>query len=93
MTRWDLQKPVPVLQNEGPYDGWNVMDCAHAALESADNIALCRGPISVKAIKRGDVNLEYDTLCAHAGVNAKILYWKTIGENGQMKMVGSDNSW
>uniref|UniRef100_A0A8C3XF74 protein-glutamine gamma-glutamyltransferase n=1 Tax=Cyanoderma ruficeps TaxID=181631 RepID=A0A8C3XF74_9PASS len=54
------------------YDGWQVLDATPQ--EKSKGIYQC-GPASTKAIKEGDVNLDYDSPFVFAAVNADCVTW------------------
>ncbi|NXD16231.1 TGM3L glutamyltransferase, partial [Nothocercus nigrocapillus] len=54
------------------YDGWQVLDATPQ--ERSKGIFQC-GPASIRAIKEGDVNLDYDSSFVFAEVNADYVTW------------------
>ncbi|XP_009469727.1 PREDICTED: protein-glutamine gamma-glutamyltransferase 6-like [Nipponia nippon] len=54
------------------YDGWQVLDATPQ--ERSKGIYQC-GPASTRAIKEGDVNLDYDSSFVFAAVNADYITW------------------
>ncbi|KFQ25330.1 Protein-glutamine gamma-glutamyltransferase 6, partial [Mesitornis unicolor] len=54
------------------YDGWQVLD--PTPQEKSKGIYQC-GPASTRAIKEGDVNLDYDSSFVFAAVNADVVTW------------------
>uniref|UniRef100_A0A8B9NJK4 protein-glutamine gamma-glutamyltransferase n=1 Tax=Accipiter nisus TaxID=211598 RepID=A0A8B9NJK4_9AVES len=54
------------------YDGWQVLDATPQ--ERSKGIYQC-GPASTRAIKEGDVNLDYDSSFLFAAVNADYVTW------------------
>uniref|UniRef100_A0A8C9EJD1 Transglutaminase-like domain-containing protein n=1 Tax=Pavo cristatus TaxID=9049 RepID=A0A8C9EJD1_PAVCR len=54
------------------YDGWQVLDATPQ--EKSKGIYRC-GPASIRAIKEGDVNLDYDSSFVFAAVNADCVTW------------------
>uniref|UniRef100_A0A8C5X7Z6 protein-glutamine gamma-glutamyltransferase n=1 Tax=Malurus cyaneus samueli TaxID=2593467 RepID=A0A8C5X7Z6_9PASS len=54
------------------YDGWQVLDATPQ--EKSKGIYQC-GPASTRAIKEGDVNLDYDSPFVFAAVNADCVTW------------------
>ncbi|XP_029816203.1 protein-glutamine gamma-glutamyltransferase 6 [Manacus vitellinus] len=54
------------------YDGWQVLDATPQ--EKSKGIYQC-GPASIRAIKEGDVNLDYDSPFVFAAVNADCVTW------------------
>uniref|UniRef100_A0A8C6ZS04 protein-glutamine gamma-glutamyltransferase n=1 Tax=Nothoprocta perdicaria TaxID=30464 RepID=A0A8C6ZS04_NOTPE len=54
------------------YDGWQVLDATPQ--ERSKGIFQC-GPASTRAIKEGDVNLDYDSSFVFAEVNADYVTW------------------
>ncbi|XP_078508191.1 protein-glutamine gamma-glutamyltransferase E-like [Lissotriton helveticus] len=65
------------------YDGWQVLDATPQ--EQSTGIYRC-GPTSVKAIKEGDVDLDYDAPFVFAEVNADRVSWICEGENKKEKL-------
>ncbi|NWW85135.1 TGM3L glutamyltransferase, partial [Rhynochetos jubatus] len=85
------------------YDGWQVLDATPQ--ERSKGIYQC-GPASTRAIKEGDVNLDYDSSFVFAAVNADYVTWihysnkrrkriysdtKKIGKFISTKAVGSNS--
>uniref|UniRef100_A0A8C8S305 protein-glutamine gamma-glutamyltransferase n=1 Tax=Pelusios castaneus TaxID=367368 RepID=A0A8C8S305_9SAUR len=68
------------------YNGWQVLDSTPQ--EQSKGIFQC-GPASVRAIKEGDVNLDYDTLFVFTEVNADCNQW-IIYKDGTRKKVYCD---
>ncbi|XP_053544817.1 protein-glutamine gamma-glutamyltransferase 5-like [Bombina bombina] len=64
---WMARKDLPP-----GYDGWQVLDSTPQ--ETSDGIFCC-GPTSVRAIKEGDIHLNYDAPFVFAEVNADIVSW------------------
>ncbi|XP_068272563.1 protein-glutamine gamma-glutamyltransferase 6-like [Nyctibius grandis] len=62
------------------YDGWQVLDATPQ--ERSKGIYQC-GPASTRAIKEGDVNLDYDSSFVFAAVNADCVTW--IHHNNKRK--------
>ncbi|XP_075033772.1 protein-glutamine gamma-glutamyltransferase 5-like [Mixophyes fleayi] len=58
------------------YGGWQVLD--PTPQETSDGIYCC-GPASVKAIKEGEVHLNYDSLFVFSMVNADCVSWTIYG--------------
>ncbi|XP_020013011.1 protein-glutamine gamma-glutamyltransferase 5 isoform X1 [Castor canadensis] len=54
------------------YGGWQVLD---ATPQETSNGLYCCGPASVRAIKEGEVDLNYDTCFAFSMVNADCMSW------------------
>lgn len=54
------------------YHGWQALD---ATPQETSNGIFCCGPAPVKAIKEGDINLNYDCPFIFAEVNADIIKW------------------
>ncbi|KAM6053730.1 protein-glutamine gamma-glutamyltransferase 6-like [Chlamydotis macqueenii] len=54
------------------YDGWQVLDATPQ--ERSKGIYQC-GPASTRAVKEGDVNLDYDSSFVFAAVNADYVTW------------------
>ncbi|XP_030068826.1 protein-glutamine gamma-glutamyltransferase 6 isoform X2 [Microcaecilia unicolor] len=85
------------------YSGWQVVDSTPQEISEG---RYCCGPASVKAIKEGDVQMDYDTAFVFASVNADRSTWiyydknikervycdtKLVGQNISTKAVGSDD--
>ncbi|XP_067326666.1 protein-glutamine gamma-glutamyltransferase 4-like [Anolis sagrei] len=66
------------------HDGWQAVD--GTPLEKSKGIFRC-GPASVKAIKYGEVNLNYDTMLLFSAVNADVVHWAIEKVNGEDKYV------
>uniref|UniRef100_A0A8D0UDX3 Protein-glutamine gamma-glutamyltransferase 5 n=1 Tax=Sus scrofa TaxID=9823 RepID=A0A8D0UDX3_PIG len=64
---WMARRDLP----EG-YGGWQVLD---ATPQETSNGLYCCGPASVRAIKEGEVDLNYDTAFAFSMVNADCMSW------------------
>uniref|UniRef100_A0A8C3YC67 protein-glutamine gamma-glutamyltransferase n=1 Tax=Catagonus wagneri TaxID=51154 RepID=A0A8C3YC67_9CETA len=64
---WMARRDLP----EG-YGGWQVLD---ATPQETSNGLYCCGPASVRAIKEGEVELNYDTAFAFSMVNADCMSW------------------
>ncbi|KAM4828967.1 protein-glutamine gamma-glutamyltransferase Z, partial [Thomomys bottae] len=94
---WMIRKDLPP-----GYNGWQVLD---PTPQQTSNGMFCCGPASVKAIREGDVHLDYDTSLVFAAVNADEVIWllekgqaqeilahdtDSIGKEISTKMVGSD---
>ncbi|KAM4829508.1 protein-glutamine gamma-glutamyltransferase 5 [Thomomys bottae] len=58
------------------YGGWQVLD---ATPQETSNGLYCCGPASVRAIKEGEVDLNYDTCFAFSMVNADCMAWLVQG--------------
>uniref|UniRef100_A0A8C4YL42 protein-glutamine gamma-glutamyltransferase n=1 Tax=Gopherus evgoodei TaxID=1825980 RepID=A0A8C4YL42_9SAUR len=69
-----------------PYSGWQVLDSTPQ--EQSKGIFQC-GPASVRAIKEGDVDLDYDTLFVFTEVNADCNQW-IVYKDGTRKKVYCD---
>ncbi|XP_078506611.1 protein-glutamine gamma-glutamyltransferase E-like [Lissotriton helveticus] len=65
------------------YDGWQVLDATPQ--EKSTGIYRC-GPTSVKAIKEGDVDLDYDAPFVFAEVNADRVSWICEGQKKKEKL-------
>ncbi|XP_058860040.1 protein-glutamine gamma-glutamyltransferase 2-like [Acipenser ruthenus] len=74
MTRPDL-KPG--------FDGWQASD--PTPQERSEGVFCC-GPISVKAIKEGELTFKYDAPFVFAEVNADVVYWVKHKDGSQKKM-------
>ncbi|XP_042328169.1 protein-glutamine gamma-glutamyltransferase 4-like [Sceloporus undulatus] len=70
------------------YDGWQAVD--GTAQVKSEGIYCC-GPASLKAIKNGEVNHDYDTMFLFSAVNAETGYWKIKKDNGQDKCEWKEN--
>ncbi|XP_037691349.1 protein-glutamine gamma-glutamyltransferase 5 [Choloepus didactylus] len=62
------------------FGGWQVLD---ATPQETSNGLYCCGPASVRAIKEGEVNLNYDTPFAFSMVNADCMSWLVYGGKKQ----------
>lgn len=62
------------------HGGWQVLD---ATPQETSNGLYCCGPASVKAIKEGEVDLNYDTRFAFSMVNADCMSWLVYGGKEQ----------
>ncbi|XP_074868233.1 protein-glutamine gamma-glutamyltransferase 6-like [Carettochelys insculpta] len=69
-----------------PYNGWQVLDSTPQ--EQSNGIFQC-GPASVKAIKEGDVDLDYDSLFVFTEVNADCTKW-IVYQDGTRRKVYCD---
>ncbi|KAM5235591.1 protein-glutamine gamma-glutamyltransferase 5 isoform 2-T2 [Ctenodactylus gundi] len=58
------------------YGGWQVLD---ATPQETSNGLYCCGPASVRAIKDGEVDLNYDTPFVFSMVNADCMSWLVLG--------------
>ncbi|XP_069099768.1 protein-glutamine gamma-glutamyltransferase E-like isoform X2 [Pleurodeles waltl] len=65
------------------YDGWQVLDATPQ--EQSTGIYRC-GPTSVKAIKEGDVDLDYDAPFVFAEVNADRVSWICEDDNKKERL-------
>uniref|UniRef100_A0A8C5RAC7 protein-glutamine gamma-glutamyltransferase n=1 Tax=Leptobrachium leishanense TaxID=445787 RepID=A0A8C5RAC7_9ANUR len=84
------------------YDGWQVLDATPQEISGG---TYCCGPAPVKAVKEGDVDVDYDVPFVFTEVNGDIVHWvvtedgiergKTdtlsIGRSISTKCVGSNN--
>ncbi|CAM4545927.1 protein-glutamine gamma-glutamyltransferase 2 isoform X1 [Lepidochelys kempii] len=82
-------------------DGWQALD---PTPQEKSEGAYCCGPAPVKAIKEGELRLNYDIPFVFAEVNADVVYWvlqkdgsrkktihsSTVGKNMSTKSVGKD---
>ncbi|XP_062978822.1 protein-glutamine gamma-glutamyltransferase 4-like [Elgaria multicarinata webbii] len=75
MKRLDLPKG---------FDGWQAID--GTPLEESQGLLQC-GPAPLKAIKKGEVYLPYDTMFVFSEVNADKIYWFVTNVNGKLKYV------
>uniref|UniRef100_A0A8I5NX33 Transglutaminase C-terminal domain-containing protein n=1 Tax=Papio anubis TaxID=9555 RepID=A0A8I5NX33_PAPAN len=62
------------------YGGWQVLD---ATPQEMSNGVYCCGPASVRAIKEGEVDLNYDTPFVFSMVNADCMSWLVQGGKEQ----------
>lgn len=65
------------------YDGWQVLDSTPQ--EPSEGLYRL-GPCSVKAIKEGDVDLDYDAPFVFAEVNADVMDWLISPDNSKKKI-------
>ncbi|XP_026248085.2 protein-glutamine gamma-glutamyltransferase 5 isoform X2 [Urocitellus parryii] len=72
---WMARKDLPP-----GYGGWQVLD---ATPQETSNGLYCCGPASVRAIKEGEVDLNYDTPFAFSMVNADCTSWLVSGGKEQ----------
>uniref|UniRef100_A0A8C5UY48 protein-glutamine gamma-glutamyltransferase n=1 Tax=Microcebus murinus TaxID=30608 RepID=A0A8C5UY48_MICMU len=72
---WMARKDLPP-----GYGGWQVLD---ATPQETSNGLYCCGPASVRAIKEGEVDLDYDTGFAFSMVNADCVSWLVDGGKEQ----------
>ncbi|KAM8945570.1 protein-glutamine gamma-glutamyltransferase 5-like [Pelodytes ibericus] len=95
---WMARKDLPI-----GYGGWQVLD---ATPQEKSRGVYCCGPTSVKAIKEGDIHLDYDGSFVFAEVNADVISWvvksstakkeklyqnsKRVGKIISTKSIGSD---
>ncbi|XP_052540204.1 protein-glutamine gamma-glutamyltransferase 2 isoform X2 [Tympanuchus pallidicinctus] len=84
------------------YDGWQALD--PTPQEKSEGVYCC-GPAPVKAIKEGDLQMQYDIPFVFAEVNADVVYWivqnngeqrksthsSVVGKNISTKSVGRDS--
>lgn len=84
------------------YDGWQALD--PTPQEKSEGVYCC-GPAPVKAIKEGDLQVQYDIPFVFAEVNADVVYWivqsdgekkksthsSVVGKNISTKSVGRDS--
>ncbi|VDI44800.1 transglutaminase 1 [Mytilus galloprovincialis] len=68
------------------YGGWQAID---ATPQEASDGVYCCGPASLEAIKRGEVNMPYDTPFVFAEVNADKFNWE-LNEVNETTIVGVD---
>ncbi|XP_072095708.1 protein-glutamine gamma-glutamyltransferase 2-like [Mobula birostris] len=69
------------------YDGWQALD--PTPQEKSDGVYCC-GPSSLKAIKNGDVDLNFDTPFVFAEVNADSVSW-LVYDDGTRKQINVDS--
>ncbi|XP_043836501.1 protein-glutamine gamma-glutamyltransferase 5 [Dromiciops gliroides] len=72
---WMARKDLPP-----GYGGWQLLD---ATPQETSNGLYCCGPASVRAIKEGEVELNYDTAFAFSMVNADCVSWLIYGGKEQ----------
>ncbi|KAM5240568.1 protein-glutamine gamma-glutamyltransferase 5 isoform 2-T2 [Hipposideros larvatus] len=72
---WMVRKDLPP-----GYGGWQVLD---ATPQETSNGLYCCGPASVRAIKEGEVDLNYDTAFVFSMVNADCVSWLVHGGKEQ----------
>ncbi|XP_007933455.1 protein-glutamine gamma-glutamyltransferase 5 [Orycteropus afer afer] len=72
---WMARKDLPP-----GYGGWQVLD---ATPQETSNGLYCCGPASVRAIKEGEVELNYDTPFVFSMVNADCMSWLVYGGKEQ----------
>ncbi|XP_003266844.1 protein-glutamine gamma-glutamyltransferase 5 isoform X1 [Nomascus leucogenys] len=72
---WMARKDLPP-----GYGGWQVLD---ATPQEMSNGVYCCGPASVRAIKEGEVDLNYDTPFVFSMVNADCMSWLIQGGKEQ----------
>ncbi|XP_029415055.1 protein-glutamine gamma-glutamyltransferase 5 isoform X3 [Nannospalax galili] len=72
---WMARKDLPP-----GYGGWQVLD---ATPQETSNGLYCCGPASVRAIKEGEVDLNFDTRFAFSMVNADCMSWLVYGGKEQ----------
>ncbi|CAL1540114.1 unnamed protein product, partial [Lymnaea stagnalis] len=70
------------------YGGWQAID---ATPQEASDAVYCCGPVSVAAIKQGEVNLPFDGPFVFAEVNADRMYWAPNAE-GKLECVYLDKN-
>ncbi|KAF8788081.1 Annulin like protein [Argiope bruennichi] len=68
----------------GGYSGWQAIDATPQ--EESDGLYRC-GPCSVAAIKRGEIQKNYDGPFVFAEVNADKVYWRFRGKNQPLKLI------
>ncbi|NWW45800.1 TGM3 glutamyltransferase, partial [Pedionomus torquatus] len=74
----------------GPsYNGWQILDATPQ--EESEGIYQC-GPASRKAIKEGDVELDYDCPFVFAEVNADCMYWNYDTATGKKNLIFSQST-
>ncbi|XP_056406401.1 protein-glutamine gamma-glutamyltransferase E-like isoform X2 [Hyla sarda] len=78
---WSVRKDIGSF-----YNGWQILDSTPQ--EPSQGI-YCLGPCALKAIKEGDVDLNYDTTFAFAEVNADTKHW-VINADGTKNMIYSE---
>ncbi|XP_054247778.1 protein-glutamine gamma-glutamyltransferase E-like [Indicator indicator] len=74
----------------GPsYNGWQVLDATPQ--EESGGIYQC-GPTSRKAVKEGEVDLDYDCAFVFAEVNADCMYWNYEPTTGKKTLIFSKST-
>ncbi|XP_015737318.1 protein-glutamine gamma-glutamyltransferase 2 [Coturnix japonica] len=68
------------------YDGWQALD--PTPQEKSEGVYCC-GPAPVKAIKEGDLQVQYDIPFVFAEVNADVVYWIVQSDGKQRKSTHS----
>ncbi|XP_022692816.1 annulin-like isoform X2 [Varroa jacobsoni] len=68
MQRDDLRGSVP-----GDFDGWQVIDATPQELSNGEFRV---GPASVKAVRRGEIDVKYDCAFVLAEVNADVVFYR-----------------
>ncbi|NXV44989.1 TGM3 glutamyltransferase, partial [Uria aalge] len=71
------------------YSGWQILDATPQ--EESEGIYQC-GPASRKAIKEGDVELDYDCPFVFAEVNADCMYWSYDTSTGKKTLIFSQST-
>ncbi|XP_048188574.1 protein-glutamine gamma-glutamyltransferase 5 isoform X2 [Perognathus longimembris pacificus] len=79
---WMARKDLPF-----GYGGWQVLD---ATPQETSNGLYCCGPASVRAIKEGEVDLNYDTRFAFSMVNADCMAW--LVQDGKEEKLHQDTT-
>ncbi|GFO23757.1 hemocyte protein-glutamine gamma-glutamyltransferase-like [Plakobranchus ocellatus] len=69
------------------FGGWQAIDATPQELSDG---VFCCGPVSVHAIKQGEINTPYDAPFVFAEVNADRMYWMP-SLTGKMECIGVDN--
>ncbi|XP_040266606.1 protein-glutamine gamma-glutamyltransferase 5-like [Bufo bufo] len=70
------------------YNGWQALD---ATPQETSNGIFCCGPAPVKAIKEGDIHLNYDCPFIFAEVNADLIRWVVINDKMKPERVYQDS--
>ncbi|KAM4617748.1 protein-glutamine gamma-glutamyltransferase 5-like isoform 2-T2 [Discoglossus pictus] len=79
---WMVRRDLPA-----GYGGWQVLD---ATPQELSNEIFCCGPASVKAIKEGEVHLNYDAPFVFAEVNADVISWVVYPDSSRKERTYSD---
>ncbi|CAH2302351.1 -glutamine gamma-glutamyltransferase 6-like [Pelobates cultripes] len=70
------------------YGGWQVLDSTPQEISDA---LYCCGPVSVHAVKEGDLDLDYDTLFVYSEVNADRYTWVYYDKDVKEKVYTDTN--
>ncbi|KAM4031352.1 protein-glutamine gamma-glutamyltransferase 5-like [Anomaloglossus baeobatrachus] len=78
---WMARKDLP-----SGYDGWQVLDPTPQEISGG---TYCCGPAPVKAIKEGNVDVDYDVAFVFTEVNGDVIHW--VLQDGGVEQVKVDN--